>query len=190
MNRPWFSACFLTIAAVGVAQVPADLQKAFERADLQIVRLSPAAFPELPRNVLAELRRRGCTIPQVPMLDGRQNVIKGEFSKPGQTDWAVLCSVNRVSSILIFWNGSAVNPTEIEKGEDMDHLQGWGNDKIVYSRAIMPVGKKYIMDHYSAYGGEKPPPIDHQGINDAFVGKASVVQYFYREEWLHLTGAD
>jgi hypothetical protein len=60
------------------------------------------------------------------MIDGRHNVIKGEFSKPGQTDWAVLCSVGRVSSVLVFWNGSETNPAEIAKRNDVDRLQGWG----------------------------------------------------------------
>jgi hypothetical protein len=46
------------------------------------------------------------------------------------------------------------------------------------------------MRHYDAYGSVKPPPIDHQGIDDAFAGKASVVLYFYRGKWLELTGAD
>jgi len=158
------------------------------------VRLSPKAFPELPANLRAELDRRGCTIPQVPpqvrMIDGWQNVIRDEFSKAGQTDWAVLCSIGRISSILIFWNGSVLRPADIEKTADLDHLQGWGRDKIVYDRAITPVGKRYIMQHYKAYGGEKPPPLDHQGIDDASVGKASGVLYLYRGKWLHLSGAD
>jgi hypothetical protein len=172
------------------AQGPTISQSMWERADRQTVRLDPAAFPELPRNVVAELQRRGCTIPQVPMADGRQNVIKGEFSIPGQTDWAVMCSVGRVSSILVFWNGSETNPAEIAKRNDLDLLQSWGGEKIVFSRSIMPVGRKYILDHYKIYGGEKPPAIDHQGINDLFWGKASEVLYFYKGKWLHLTGAD
>jgi hypothetical protein len=32
--------------------------------------------------------------------------------------------------------------------------------------------------------------MDHQGIDDAFVGKASVALYFYRGMWLQLSGAD
>jgi hypothetical protein len=162
----------------------------WETADRQTVRLDPTAFPELPKNIVAALQRRGCTIPQVPMIDGRHNVIKGEFLKPGQTDWAVLCSVGRVSSILVFWNGSEMNPAEIAKRKDLDRLQGWGGDKIVYSSAIAAVGRGYILEHYRAFGGEKPPAIDHQGVNDIFSGKASVVLYFYRGRWLHLTGAD
>ena len=124
------------------------------------------------------------------MIDGLQNIIKGEFVKPGQTDWAVLCSIGRVSSILVFWNGSEKNPAEIGKMKDMDRLQGWGGDKIVYSWAISPVGKEFILDRFKAFGGEMPPPIDHQGINDAFVGKGSEVLYFYRGKWLRLSGDD
>jgi hypothetical protein len=156
-----------------------------------VTRLRPSAFPELPHNLVVELQRRGCTIPQVPIVaGGRHNIIKGEFAKPGQTDWAVLCSVNEVSSILVFWKGSEANPAQIESGNDKYRLQSWSDDKMVYSRKIEPVGESFIIKHYKAYGGKKPPPIDHQGIDDAFVGKASVVLYFYQGKWLHLSGAD
>jgi hypothetical protein len=186
MGRVWLVVSFTT---AGFAQPPLDLQR-WETADRQVVRLRPAAFPELPKNLLAELERRGCTIPQLSMMEGRQNVIKGQFAKRGQTDWAVLCSVERVSSILVFWNASEINPGRIAEMKDIDRLQGAGGDKIVYSRAITPVGKAAIMQHYAGFGGPKPPPIDHQGIDDAFFGKASVVNYLYQGKWLELTGAD
>jgi len=82
------------------------------------------------------------------------------------------------------------NLAETAKRKDIDLLQSWGDGKMVYSWAITPVGKEYIMRHYHAYGGPKPPPINHQGINDTFFGKASVVLYFYKRKWLQLTGAD
>jgi hypothetical protein len=65
-----------------------------------------------------------------------------------------------------------------------------GDTKIGYWREISPVGRKVITRDFQAYGGVKPPPINHQGIHDAFIGKASVVLYFYRGKWLKLTGAD
>jgi hypothetical protein len=46
------------------------------------------------------------------------------------------------------------------------------------------------MRHYRAYGGPKPPNIDHQGIDDAFIEKASTTHYFHQGKWLKLTGAD
>jgi len=119
-----------------------------------------------------------------------QNVIEGEFTRKGQTDWAVLCSVNRVSTILVFRNASERNPSELAREDDIDKLQAVGGDAIVYSRAISRVGREYILSHYRAYGGPKPPTIDHQGIDDAFVEKASVVHYFRAGRWLKLSGAD
>ena len=130
------------------------------------------------------------TLQQTPYTKKPHNVIRGDFAKPGQTDWAVLCSVKGVSTILVFWNGSERNPAEIAPMEDRNFLQGISTDEIGYSRGISPVGKDFIMRHYEAYGGPKPPPIDHQGIDDAFIEKASVMWYFFGGKWLKLTGAD
>jgi len=146
----------------------------------QIARLSPAAFPELPTNLVQELQRRGCTIPQETWSGKRNNVVNGQFAKPGQTDWAVLCSLKGVSTILVFWNASEKNPDAIAPADDGDNAQ---------PRGIRAVGRDFIMRHYRAYGGPKPPPIDHQGIDDASE-KASIVWYLYKGQWLQLTGAD
>jgi hypothetical protein len=194
------------------AQLPEDLKRKFDEAERRIVRLSPTAFPELPRNVVRELQRRGCTIPQTPYTKRPQNVIKGEFAKPGQTDWAVLCSVNQtpwllsfwsdphyVSSILVFWNGSEKNPAEIAPKEDRNYLQGITDNEIGFSRIIGTAGKDFILHHNdSAYGAPNAPPaykkldlrIDHQGIDDSFAEKGSETWYFNDGKWARLMGAD
>jgi hypothetical protein len=64
-------------------QIPEDQKRKFDEAERRIVRLAPTAFPELPGNVVQELQRRGCTIPQESYTKGRNNVIKGRFAKPG-----------------------------------------------------------------------------------------------------------
>ena len=179
-----------TVVSTSYGQLPEDLKRKFDESERRIVRLSPTAFPELPGNVVRELQRRGCTIPQEDYSKKPHNVVKGHFVRPGQTDWAVLCSVDGFSSILVFWNGSEKNPAEIAKVEDRGFLQGDVGDKINYSRGIRPVGTEFIMTHFKAYGGPKPPPIDHQGIDDAFIEKASVTHYFHAGKWLRLTGAD
>jgi hypothetical protein len=55
------------------------------------------------------------------------------------------------------------------------------------------VDAAYILEHDRAYGQAHgfalPPVLDHQGINDAYFEKASVVHYFY-QRWLKLSGAD
>jgi hypothetical protein len=162
----------------------------FAQPEPRIVRLPPSAFPELPGNLVRELERRGCTVPQEAFTKQPHNVISGKFAKPGQTDWAVLCSVKRISTILVFWNGSERNPAEIARMEDRIFLQGITADRMAFSRGIAPAGPDFILRHYRAYGGPAPPPMDHQGIDDAFLEKASVTWYYYGGKWLQLTGAD
>jgi hypothetical protein len=180
----------LIIAPASFSQPPDEFQRQFDEAERKIVRLQPSTFSQLPRNVVRELHRRGCTIPQTPFTQGPHNVIRGEVAKPGQTDWAVLCSIRGVCTILVFWNGSAKNPAEIAQMEDRIYLQGITPEQIGFSREISAVGKDFITRHYDPYGGTKPPPIDHLGIEDSFVEKASVVWYFYAGKWLKLSGAD
>lgn len=168
-----------------------NAQDKWQVADEAIVRLKPAAFSQLPKNIVSFLEKRSCTVPQIFGETKPHNVIRGEFARSGQFDWAVLCSRNRVSSILVFWNGSTKSVAEIASSDDKSFLQtvdGAGNAG--FSRAIDVVGKDYILEHYREYGGRKPPQITHQGINDAFVEKASSVHYFYRKRWLELQGAD
>ncbi len=166
-------------------------QDQWDVADASTQRLPPTNFPQLPLGIRRNLQTRGCRIPQVWDWKTPHNVIRGMFDHDGQYDWAVLCSKNRLSSILIFWGGSTTYVSEIAKVADKAYLQVVdGDGKIGYSRAITAVGKEYILEHYRWYGGPKPPPINHQGINDIFTGKASVVRYNYRGKWLQLQGAD
>lgn len=191
MKREAASLALLFIATIpAFAQLPDDLKRKFDEAEQRIVRLPPAAFTELPGSVVRELQRRGCTIPQEAYTKKAHNVIKGEFAKPGQTDWAVLCSVKGVSTILVFWNGSEKSPEAIAPMEDRVYLQGLGGDRYGFSRGISAVGKDYIVRHYEAYGGPTPPPIDHKGIDDAFIEKASATWYFHGGKWPKLQGAD
>jgi len=156
----------------------------------QIVYSPPSALAQLPPKIQSELESRGCRIPRPYGGVAPQNVIRGELRRRGQTDWAVLCSKKNISSILVFWKGSNTAPAEIDPLPDNNFLTPLADGKIGYSRAISPVGKEFIMTHFSAYGGPTPPPIEHEGINDEFLEKGSVVHYFYRGRWLRLTGSD
>jgi hypothetical protein len=147
-------ASVIATVAPAFGQLPEDLKRQFDEAEQRIVRLPPTAFPELPRNVVRELQRRGCSIPQEAFTKKPHNVITGQFARPGERDWAVLCS------------------------------------NIGYSRGISAVGKDFILQHFDAYGGPAPPPIDHHGIDDAFIEKGSATLYLHNGEWLKLSGSD
>jgi len=162
----------------------------WDEANAKVRRLSPDAFPELPAGIKVELVKRQCTVPQIFLSTHPHNVIHGEFSRKGQKDWAVLCSTGQVSSILVFWGGSEKDMFVFPATPDKNYLQGRGEGKIGYSCEISVVGKDYILEHHKRYGGPTPPPINHDGIDVAFVEKASSVLYREKGEWLSLTGAD
>ena len=145
-------ALFFMAWTSSVGQVPKTLD--FNEAEKRIVRLPPTAFPELPRNLSSELRRRGCGIPQDAFSKKPANVIRGHFAAANQTDWAVLCSAKGISTILVFWNGSEKNPAAIAPMQDRMFLQGITADQIGFSRGINAVGREYIMRHYEAWGPE------------------------------------
>lgn len=169
----------------------ANAQDKWQIADEATLRLKPAVFSQLPKNIVSFLEKRNCSVPQTFGNSTPHNVIRGQFAGSRQFDWAVLCSRNRVSSILVFWSGSIKSVAEIAASDDKGFLQtidGAGN--IGFSRAIDVVDKNYILEHYREDGGRKSLKIKHQGINDAFVEKASLVHYFYRNRWLELQGAD
>lgn len=174
----------------GARTLPGQTREEFQEADHAVVRLAPSQFPDLPTNLVRELENRGCAVPQELHATARQNVIRGEFKQRGQFDWAVLCSKDRVSTILVFWGGTEKAPSELAAAEDLRYLQTTGCNKISFSRVISPIGRKMILRSYEAFGGPEPPEIDHEGIEDAFVGKASVIHYFSDGNWLELTGAD
>lgn len=140
-------------------------------------------FPALPKTIQHDLRLRGCTVPQPPGKHTLANVISGKFRRPHQTDWAVLCDVRskQESVILVYWNGNPSGPAVLGR-MPLAVDRCW--------REIGPVGKANIMEHYRAYGGPKPPVIDHQGIDIGICEKASTISYFHRGRWLTLTGAD
>lgn len=179
----------LLIASAAAAQIPPA--EDWERADAETVRLAPEKIDALPLPIRQELARLGCTIPQVSQHDRPENFITGRFTAPGQTDIAVLCSRNRISSILVFAKGSTKPVAEFAEAPDKDFLQVIdGQGGIGFSRALMVASPQAIRRHHANSGGPEPPLLDHDGIDDAFVEKGSKVWYWHEGRWLQLMGSD
>ncbi len=167
------------------AQSPED----WDRADARITRLLPKAFAYLPETIRQKLQKERCAIPQTYLAGEPHNVISGEFASKGQKDWAILCSVGRKSSIRIFWGGPNQCEGELQAAEDRLSLQGL-RANIGFSRKIEAASTEVIERRYRAYGESPPKALEHQGIEDIFLGKASVILYCHNGKWLRLKGAD
>jgi hypothetical protein len=74
-------------------------------------------------------------------------VITGSFAKPGQTDWAALCSRNGESSIIVFWGGSPTSTTISKPTKDGHYLQSEGDGTAAYSHYIAPASVKQIKEY-------------------------------------------
>jgi|SRR5882672_3085776 len=175
---------------------PLAPQSRWEQADLAIRRLAPSAFPELPPGIRSALEARRCTIPQpgedelAPAARNHsQNVISGRFHQTEALDWAVLCSRERASTILVFWDGEATRVSRFADWPDQQFLQMSGSDRIGYSRLLAPATPARIR-MYLERDGVRSPRVNQTGIEDMFLGKASQVWYWDRGRWVHLTGAD
>ena len=160
----------------------------WERANAEVRRLDPSAFPQLPTAISSYLRQRGCGVPQVFGADRPGGVIQGRFTSNTQVDWAVLCSVRRLSSILVFRGGSIARVDDLARLEDSTFLQVVGRENVVgYSRTIRVATPARIRSHSGNSTGVR---VDHDGIEDAFVGKGSTLWYWDDGRWRELPGAD
>ena len=155
-----------------------------------IIRLKPSDFRQLPAVVRRDLDRRGCRVPQVPDRTAPHNVISGAFIADGSRDWAVLCSVKGSSRVLVYRNGAASKVDSMARLSDSSFMQNVGKGVMQFSRKIDLAGPKSIADQVKAAGGPKPPPLNHDGIADGFIGKTSTIRYFSRSKWLELGGSD
>lgn len=167
------------------------VQDRWAEAEAAIVRLAPSAVQRLPAPVVRELEARGCTIPQITGHPRAHNFARGEFLAPGRKTWAVLCSVGGASAILVFDKKARV-VAELAREPDRNYLQGLGGKKVGYSRFVTAATPAHILEHLSHSDVEPGtvPEITHDGIEDAFEGKASTVHYFVDGRWTLLPGAD
>jgi hypothetical protein len=159
------------------------------RADEDTVRLKPSAFPDVPPAVRTELERRGCTIPQPASADNPKNAVSGSFIRAGQTDWTVLCSREKRSSILIFRAGASDHVDELGGAPDLNYLQVISRDgKIGYSRSLKAISPNSLRTRFSK--STVPKIIDHHGIEDTMIEKGSTIWYWFRASWMRIGGSE
>jgi hypothetical protein len=135
--------------------------------------LEPKQVRELPALIKADLEKRGCSIPRFTRWDARHNVIQGQFLKPGQRDWAVLCRHQDKSSILIY-PGSAAADVQTVRTADHDPY------RIIHTVTAFVLQKRAVRDKLT----ESLPPFDHDGIEDGQIQKAALVLYYRDGEWV------
>ncbi|MCE5272694.1 hypothetical protein LLH00_15545 [bacterium] len=155
-------------------------------------RLPPSAFPDLPEGIRIWMEKEGYTVPQVYGDDEPHNVISGQFYQTGVTDWALLASKDLKSRLFIFRGGTELDSSLAGPCKETGYMQGFGDGILGFSWYISTADSAYILSQFKSYDrDEEPPfPIEHDGIEDGFMDKASTVLYHREGEWHELPGAD
>jgi hypothetical protein len=162
----------------------------WDKANEAVRRLPPSAFRELPSFISSYLQRRGCTVPQHVAAQHASSVLSGSFTSPGQIDWAVLCSVRRVSTILVFRNGSTGPVAELARRDDRNSLSGQGDGTAAYDREIDVAAPGEIEAYKERYKTWSPTAkFDHDGIEDGSEHGSSIF-YWSGKYWYEFPGAD
>jgi len=157
-------------------------------------RVAPDSLPKVPGTVRRDLVRRGCLVPQPYDARKPTNVAHGAFTAPKVSEWAILCSAHDTSEILIYRvSGSAdLRPIDsLERAADLAWMQRISDTQWGFSRLLgtLPLDRIRTWRRDDA-GRSIPRPIDHDAIEQTFLGKAA--DAFYRAEgrWYRRATAD
>lgn len=162
----------LALLLLGMAQEPAT---DFARGEREIVRVAPIYFLDMPSAIRELLEDRGCTVPQTWGEKWPGNAVRGHFIGASSDDWAVLCSVEGTSSILVISGGSVV--ATLAPSADRDHVAGILPGRAVFERGINRAAASEIKRR-------------HDGIEDWPKSNVSEIHYFNGTKWIVLPGAD
>ena len=167
----------------------ARAQDAWTFADIAVVRLPPSAFQSLPIEIQKDLDRRGCRIPQTLDDPKPHNVISGDFLGRSTKGWAVLCSVNRASRVLVYDARATTAVDSVDARPDKSYLQQVSGGRIGFSRLITTAEPDRVRRALARkpHDAIKNP---HAGIEIAFIDKASFIVYWTGKAWVQLPASD
>ena len=155
-----------------------------------IRRLPVNAFPQLPPAIQAQLNERGCLIPQTYEAHRPENVVNASLEHRGSSDWAVLCSVKGTVSLLVFFSGSASEPTVLASAPETSRLQAHGAGSVLgFNWGIDPATPEEI--HEAQLNMHRPPQRpDHDGIADSVVEGRTIYRFCSHGTWTILDTED
>lgn len=173
------------MASVVLTVTAADPVRGQERWDIAeqaIERIGIAQFADVPTEVSREITDMGCAVPQAWGTQLPHNVISGEFAAAGQIDWAVLCSREGSSEIVIIWGGDSRCPALANRSSDRSYLQDTGVDGILFSRQISAVSSEALTERWVGPATDDVVAV-HDAIADAFIEKGATGFYCAGGRW-------
>jgi hypothetical protein len=148
-----------------------------------IRHLPVSSFPQLPPTVQDQLGRRGCLIPQTYEAHAPENVVNASLERHGSSDWAVLCSVNGIVSLLVFFSSNNGNPAVLATSAETERLQAHGSTGVLgFNWGIDPASPDEI--HQAQLGMRTlPPRLDHDALADSIIDGKTVYHLYSKNTW-------
>lgn len=181
-------AAVLTVAAAAQATEQVETGQLTTQTGTRInykIRLLPlASFPGIPDTIRTELETRHCMVPQTYEARQPENVVHGAFEKKGTSDWAVLCSVNGASSLLVFFANRSQTPFTLDTGKNSQWIAVRPSGQVRgFAWGVDALGPAEISQQVHA----DPDAFDHDGVGDAFIERESTIRYYSNGAWTILS---
>lgn len=149
----------------------------------RVRHLPPASYPALPAVVAGELSRRGCLIPQTYQAHRPENVVHGSFERAGSSDWAVLCSVEGQTSLLVFFGAAQGAPMTVASAAETQRLQAYsGGTEMGFNWGIDPATPETVRDLQDGMW-PRPAPLDHDALADSIIDQKTIYRYYANDKW-------
>jgi hypothetical protein len=189
----------LAVVSVAPAQTDSAKTNLTERGHLDVQgretpylirRLPVSSFPELPREVAAQLSERGCMIPQSFQAHRPENVIHASLERAGSSDWAILCSSGGTVQLMVFFESSPKEPNVLVTEPETARMETHDRSGVLgFAWGIDPASPRRVreaqleMEHH-------PPLLDHDALADVFVEKGTVYHFFTKNAWKTIDTTD
>jgi hypothetical protein len=183
--------------AILVALLPSPMHSMMAQAGPSpnsVRRVAADSFPRLPAAVRRDLARRECLVPQPYDAHKPTNVAHGAFTAPKVSEWAILCSAHDTSQILIYRVSGSADARAIdslERAADLAWMQRISDTQWGFSRLLGTLPLDRIRTWRRDDDGRSiPRPIDHDAIEQTFLGKAADAFYRAGGRWYRRATAD
>src|SRR4051812_23685669 len=167
-------------------QFPPDYVRAAEK----IRRVRPSEIGGMPTSVTTALEQRGCTIPQVYFTPTPHNAVRGSFTQRRHLEWAVLCSYNGTSSILVLSEASGAVVAQFAPRSDVGSITSQTDHPIGFARMISVASQQIMRNLRTRLTGRSLPPINHEGICDSLADQDGYFWYWTGRDWKIIAGDD
>ncbi len=148
-----------------------------------IRHLPVSSFPAIPEELAAQLRSRGCLIPQTYEAHHPENVVHASLERAGSSDWAVLCSEGGTVSLLVYFSSAPDKLLVLAASPETERLQAHDPSGVLgFNWGIDPASPEQV--HQAQFGVEpRPAYLDHDSLADSLVDHTTVYHFYLKNAW-------